>query len=184
VRGRGGHPPTGWERRTTPWSQNWWRRRATGWASPHSGTPSRRQPTTSSRRTCQRRMTRSPSAGTTPQLGPCGRNPPSGMEEVVAKAARVGCHMLIIDREWPGPHYSWWISLCVLCPNRCCLPQYRSIYIRWVSDLMPAPKCRTWAFLLESRSGSQAQQSLPPPPPVGGPTRWRHPGAGTRAPSS
>jgi len=32
-------------------------------------------------------------------------NPPpfSRMEEVVVKAAREGCHMLVIAPEWPGP---------------------------------------------------------------------------------
>jgi len=74
----------------------------------------------------------------------------------VAKAAWEGCHMLVIAPRWPGPVYPEWASLCALCPNRWCLPQDRPIYIRWGSDLMPAPKWRTWSFLLDSRSGSQA----------------------------
>jgi len=83
-------------------------------------------------------------------------NPPfSRMEEVVAKAAREGCHMLVIAPEWPGPQYPWWASLCGLCPNRWCLQRDRPIYPGG-SDLVPAPKWRIWAFMLDSRSGSQA----------------------------
>jgi len=93
-------------------------------------------------------------------------NPPfSRMEEVVAKAALEGCHMLVIAPGWTGPKYPWWASL----------------YLREGSDLMPAPKWRTWAFLLNSCSGSQAHQSLPPPPPVMEPHPQGNPGAGTRA---
>jgi len=36
--------------------------------------------------------------------------PFSRLEEVVAKAAREGCLMLIFAPEWPGPQYSWWTA--------------------------------------------------------------------------
>jgi len=68
--------------------------------------------------------------------------PFSRIEEVVAKAAREGCHMLVIAPEWPGPQYPCWASLCSLCPNRWCLPQDSPIYLRGGSDIMPAPKWR------------------------------------------
>jgi len=55
-------------------------------------------------------------------------NPPfSRLEGVLAKAAREGCHMLVIAPEWPGPPYPWLASLCALCPSRWCLPQGRPI---------------------------------------------------------
>jgi len=49
---------------------------------------------------------------------------------------------------------------------------------------MPAPKWRTWAFLLDSRSGAQGQQSLPLPCKWGSLTRKRKPGVWTRARNS
>jgi len=64
----------------------------------------------------------------------------SRMWEVVAKAAREGCHVLVIAPEGPGPQYHWWASLCALCPNRWCLPQDRPIYLRGGSDLIQNPK--------------------------------------------
>jgi len=39
------------------------------------------------------------------------------------------------------------------------------VYLRGSTDLMPAPRWRTWAFLLDSREGAQANM-LPPPPPI------------------
>jgi len=53
------------------------------------------------------------------------------------------------------------------------------------TDLMPAPRWRTWAFLMDSREGSQsrtpppAQATLPPPmaPPGPAPPRGGNPGA-------
>jgi len=93
--------------------------------------------------------------------------------------------MLTIVQKWPDPQYPWWAALCALCPKRWHLPQDRPLYLRGGTDLMPAPRLRTWAFLLDSREGSQAQ--MPPPHP---PTRRcppphyrRHPGARTRAPN-
>jgi len=47
--------------------------------------------------------------------GPHWANPPfTRLKEVVAKAAREGCLMLIIVQEWPGPQYLWWTALCAL----------------------------------------------------------------------
>jgi len=47
--------------------------------------------------------------------GPLWANPPfSRCEEVVAKAERKGCVMLIIALDWPGPQYPWWAALCAL----------------------------------------------------------------------
>jgi len=81
-------------------------------------------------------------------------NPPlSRLEEVVAKAAQEGCLMLIIAPEWPGPQYPWWAALCALCPRRWQLAQYRPLYLRGGTDLMPAPRWLTWAFLLDSWGG-------------------------------
>jgi len=52
------------------------------------------------------------------------------MEDVVAKAEREGCLMLIIAPEWPGPQYPWWAALCALCPKRWQLPHDRPLYLR------------------------------------------------------
>jgi len=63
--------------------------------------------------------------------GPLWANPPfSCLEEVVTKAAREGCLMLVIAPEWPGPQYPWWGALCALCPKRWQLPQDRPVYLR------------------------------------------------------
>jgi len=65
---------------------------------------------------------------TTPRPGTYGRTPPfSRIEEVVAKAAREGSHILVIAPDWPGPQYPWLASLCALCPKRWCPPQGRPI---------------------------------------------------------
>jgi len=83
----------------------------------------------------------------------------------VAKGAPEGCLMLITATEWPGTQYPWWAALCALFPKRWQLPQDRPLYRRGATDLMPSRKWRTWAFLLDSREGSQAQAPLPPAPP-------------------
>jgi len=111
-------------------------------------------------------------------------NPFSRFEEVVAKAEREGCLMLIIAPEWPGPQYPLWAALCALCPNRWQLPQDRPLYLRGVTDLIPALRWRTWAVLLESMEGSQAQMHPPHPSPSQAPHYRRRPGARTRAPNS
>jgi len=71
-----------------------------------------------------------------------GEPPFSRLEEVVAKAAREGCLMLIIAPEWPGLKYPWWAALCALCPKRWQFPQDRPLYLRGGTDLMLAPKWR------------------------------------------
>jgi len=71
--------------------------------------------------------------------------------------------MLIVAPEWPGPQYPWWATLCALCPKRWQFPQDRPVYLRGGTDLMPDPRWRTWAFLLDSREGAEA--NMPPPPP-------------------
>jgi len=115
--------------------------------------------------------------------GPLWADPPfSRLEEVVTKAARECCLMLVIAPDWPGPQYPWWAALCALCPRRWQLPQYRSVYLQGGTDLMPAPRWQTWA-LLESREGAQA--NMPPPPPPILPKRRppgcrRRPGPRTR----
>jgi len=97
--------------------------------------------------------------------GPLWANAPfSRMGEVVAKAAREGCLMLIIAPEWPGPQYPWWTLLCALCRRRWQLPQDRPLYLRGGTDLMPAPRWRTWAFLVDSREVSKAHMPPLPPP--------------------
>jgi len=94
--------------------------------------------------------------------GPLWANPPfSRLEEVVAKAAREGCLMLVIAPEWPGPQYPWLAALCALCPKRWELPQDRPVYLPGGTDPMPASRWRTWAFLLDSREGLQAQMPTP-----------------------
>jgi len=75
--------------------------------------------------------------------------------------------LLVIAPEWPGPQYPWLAALCALCPNRWQLPHDRPVYIRGGTDLMPAPRWRTWAFVLDSREGSQTRM---PPPPLPQPT--------------
>jgi len=97
--------------------------------------------------------------------GPLWANAPfSRLEEVVAKAALEGFLMLIIAPEWPGTQYPCWAALCALCPRRWQLPQDRPPYLQGGTDLMPAPRWRTWAFLLDSREGSQTHMPPPTPP--------------------
>jgi len=102
----------------------------------------------------------------------------------VAKAARKGSLMLIITPEWPGPLYPWWTTLCARCHSRWQLPQDRLLYLRGGTDLMPAPRWRTWALLMDSREGLQsrtpppARPTLPSRPPPGpDPPRGANPGA-------
>ena len=59
--------------------------------------------------------------------------------------------MLIVAPEWGGPGYPWWAALCALCPRRWCFPEGRPVYLCGGTELMPAPRWRTWAFLLDSR---------------------------------
>jgi len=81
--------------------------------------------------------------------------------------------MLIIAPELPGPQYPWWTTLCALCPRGWQLPQDRPIYLRVGTDLMPAPRWRTWAFLMDSREVKQTRTPPPPqpnfPPPMAPP---------------
>jgi len=92
------------------------------------------------------------------------RSPFSRLDEVVTKASRQGCLMLVIAPEWSGPGYPWWKALCALCPKRWCFPEGRPVYLRGGTDLVPAPRWRTWAFLLDSRPPQQL--GLAPPPPT------------------
>jgi len=63
---------------------------------------------------------------TTRKRVPCGRTPPfSRLNEVVTKASREGCLMLVVAPEWSGPGYPWWTALCALCPKRWCFPEGR-----------------------------------------------------------
>jgi len=88
--------------------------------------------------------------------------------------------MLVISPECPGPQYPWWASLCARCPNRWFLPQDRPIYLRVGSDLMPAPKWRTWPSCW-----TLARDHRPSDPcPVHLPWEISTPGAGTRARNS
>jgi len=97
--------------------------------------------------------------------GPLWANPPfSRPEEEVTKAAREGCLMLVIAPEWPNPQYPWSAALCALCPKRWQLPQDRPVYLRGCTDLMPATRWRTWAFLLDSREGAHTRMPPRPPP--------------------
>jgi len=112
---------------------------------------------------------------------PVGEPPLQPPEELLAKAAREGSLMLIIAPEWPGPLYPWWTTLCALCPRRWQLPQDRPLYLRGSTDLMPAPRWRTWAFLMDSREGSQSRTHRPPQPtlpPVAPPRARAAPGRG------
>jgi len=83
------------------------------------------------------------------------------LEEVVTKAAREGCLMLVIAPEWPGP-----VVGRVVCP----VSQTVAATVGPArvpaggTDLMPAPRWRTWAFLLDFREGVQARMPAPPPP--------------------
>jgi len=111
------------------------------------------------------------------------KTPFNCLEEVVAKEAREGSLMLIISPEWPGPQYPWWTTLCALCPRRWQLPQDRPLYLRGGMDLIPSPRWRAWAFLLDSREGSQARMPTSAPPILPqtlAPRSQRHPGQRTR----
>jgi len=87
-----------------------------------------------------------------PSAGPLWPNPPfSRLDEVVTKASREGSLMLVVAPEWGGPGYPWLAALCALCPRRWCFPEGRPVYLRGGTELMPAPRWRIWAFLLDSR---------------------------------
>jgi len=75
----------------------------------------------------------------------------SRLDEVVTKASREGCLMLVVIPEWSGPGYPWRTALCALCPKMSCLPEGRPVYMLWGTELVAAPGWRTWAFLLNSR---------------------------------
>jgi len=97
--------------------------------------------------------------------------------------------MLVVVPECSGPGYLWWTALCALCPKRWCFPEGRPLYLRGVTDLVPATRWRTWAFLLYSRPPQQL--SLAPPPTVtharsgcaahGGPQAHVYPAPGQQA---
>jgi len=100
-----------------------------------------------------------------PHAGAMWANPAfTRVNDVVTKASREGCLMLVVTPKWSGPGYPWWTALCALCPRRWCFPEGRPVYLRGGTDLMPAPRRRTWAFLLDSRP--QQQLGLAPPPPT------------------
>jgi len=99
-----------------------------------------------------------------PSAGALWANHPfSRLDEVVTKASREGCLMLVVALEWSGPGYLWWMALCALCPRRWCFPGGRPVYLRGGTDLVPAPRWRTWAFLLDSRPPLLPGPAGPPP---------------------
>jgi len=71
-------------------------------------------------------------------------NPPfSRLDEVVSKASREGCLMLVVCPEWSGPGYPRWSALCALCPKRWCFPEGRPVHVRGGTGIVPAPRWRT-----------------------------------------
>jgi len=60
-----------------------------------------------------------------------GEPPPfSRLDEVVTKAAREGCLMLVGAPEWSAPGYPWRTALCALCHRRWCFPEGRPVNLR------------------------------------------------------
>jgi len=120
--------------------------------------------------------------------GPLWVNPPfSRLEEVVTKAAREGCFMLVIARSGPAPNTRGGLR-CVPCvPDGGSSRRTGPCTSGGGTDLMPAPRWRTWAFLLDSREGAQASM-LPPPAPIlpqkSTPGCRRRPGSRTRGHNS
>jgi len=58
-------------------------------------------------------------------------NPPFGrLEEVVAKASRESCLMLVVVFEWSGSGDPWWSAVCAICPKKWCFPDGRAVYLR------------------------------------------------------
>jgi len=104
----------------------------------------------------------------------------------VAKASRESILMLVVAPEWTGHGYQWWSDLCALCPKKWCLPEGRPVYLRGGTVLMPAPRWKTWAFLLDSRPLQPPGPTAPPPDldPVPPPTPPGCPCATTRARNS
>jgi len=49
-----------------------------------------------------------------PSVGAMWATPFSRLDEVVTKASREGCLMLVIAPEWSQPGYPWWAALCAL----------------------------------------------------------------------
>jgi len=105
----------------------------------------------------------------------------------MAKVARDGLHYA---DHWPGvarPPIPLVGRVMRPVPQAVAAPLDRPLYPRGGTYLMPAPTWRTWAFLMNSREGSQAQRPPPPPtpppnhPPLPSPvseaTRARYPGA-------
>jgi len=87
-----------------------------------------------------------------PSAGPLWASPLfSRLDEVVTKASQEGSLMLVVGPDWGGPGYPWWAALCALCPRRWCSPECRPVYLRGGTELMPTPRWRNWAFLLDSR---------------------------------
>jgi len=140
LRGCGGQPgpatPGQGGRRTMRFCPIWCRRRARRFVSPFLG-----------RRRARRFSafwTKAQDAFAQPWDYPCAgalwANPPfSRLDEVVPKASREGCLMLIVDPEWSGPGCPWWAPLCALCPRRWCFPEGRPVYLRGGTDLVPDP---------------------------------------------
>jgi len=107
--------------------------------------------------------------------GPLCANPPfSRLEEVVAKAAREGCLILIIAPEWPGPQYPWWAALCALCPKRSVPPRRHGL------DASPqVADVGLLAGLTGGGAGADAPAPPLPPPPIPGGTPGHGPGRPT-----
>jgi len=108
--------------------------------------------------------------------GPLWANPPfSRLEEVVAKAAREGCLMLVIAPEWPGPQYPWWAALCAL-------------YLRGVHGSDASPQVEDMGLPARPPGGVTATHApttpAPSHSPTVGPLCRRQPGIGNRAPNS
>jgi len=113
-----------------------------------------------------------------PRAGPLWANPPfRRLDEVVTKASREGTLMLIVAPEWGRPGYPWWAALCALGPRRWCFPEGWPVYLRGGTELIPAPRWRTWAFLLDSRPPQVLDLAAPLPAipsaraPTGHPSR-------------
>jgi len=58
--------------------------------------------------------------------------------------------------------YPWSSALCALRPKKWCFPDSRAVYLRGGTNLMPAPRWRTWAFLLDSCPLPQPGPTEPP----------------------
>jgi len=71
-------------------------------------------------------------------------NPPfSRLEEVVAKAFREGCLMLVVAPDWTGTGYPWCSAVSALFPKKWYFPEGRAVFLRGGTVLMPGPLWRT-----------------------------------------